>query len=427
MKILSIYVLNFNYGKYLEQCLDSIFFSSRKYLDIVEIVLIDDHSSDNSNIIINKYKNKLDLIHVNSSNRGLVKSCNFIINKLSGQYILRIDADDYVEPDFIKYYLHEIKKNSPDIIYSDYNLVNDSGKIISAYYKSDKSNDLEFDKPFHGAFTAIKKDFLNEINNYDEEFTRQDGYYIWIQAKINKKIIKHIKKTLFNYRQHRSSLSYDKRTLLNTRYDINNKYLKSFVDFSSIKVIIPLENDQFLNERIDLVNKFKILPLNFIILISEEALMRSENKISMAQNIFIRKDNKLTYINDINLYIEQNKVSDFLILEPNYPKLNPKSILDVLLLAKYNDYDICFSAFIDTNSYLLNEGLDLKPFNHTSKIRYERNELYRIAGGLKYFKNYTIFNYYNFDLKPDIRIGHSEIDEISAIRIQHINNIINER
>ena len=47
-----------------------------------------------------------------------------IINKLSGQYILRIDADDYVEPDFIKYYLSEIKENSPDIIYSDYNLVN---------------------------------------------------------------------------------------------------------------------------------------------------------------------------------------------------------------------------------------------------------------------------------------------------------------
>ena len=305
-------------------------------------------------------------------------------------------------------------------------MCNDFSKKISAYYKSDKSNDLDFDKPFHGAFTAIKKDFLNEINNYDEEFTRQDGYYIWIQAKINKKLIKHIKKTLFNYRQHRSSLSYDKRNLLNTRYDINNKYLTKFVDLSTIKVIIPIENDQFLSERIDLVNKYKTLPFNFIILISKEALNRSENKISVAKNIFMREDDNLTYIDDINLYIEQNHIADFLILEPNYPRLNLKSILDVLLLAKYNDYDICFSAFIDTNSYLLNEGLALKPFNHTSKIRYERNELYRIAGGIKYFKNHAIFNSYNFDLNPDIRIGHSEIDEISAIRIQHTNNNINE-
>jgi len=426
MKLLSIYVLNYNYGKYLKECLDSIFISSVKYQKDVEIVLIDDCSSDESPIIINEYKNKLDFVHVNSSNLGLVKSCNFIIDKLSGKYILRIDADDFIEPNFIENYLLEIKDNSPDIIYSDYNLVNDFSKKISAYYKSDKSNDLDFDKPFHGAFTAIKKDFLNEINNYDEEFTRQDGYYIWIQAKINKKLIKHIKKTLFNYRQHRSSLSYDKRNLLNTRYDINNKYLTKFVDLSTIKVIIPIENDQFLSERIDLVNKYKTLPFNFIILISKEALNRSENKISVAKNIFMREDDNLTYIDDINLYIEQNHIADFLILEPNYPRLNLKSILDVLLLAKYNDYDICFSAFIDTNSYLLNEGLALKPFNHTSKIRYERNELYRIAGGIKYFKNHTIFNSYNFDLKPDIRIGHSEIDEISAIRIQHTNNIINE-
>ena len=92
-------------------------------------------------------------------------------------------------------------------------------------------------------------------------------------------------------------------------------------------------------------------------MISKEALNRSENKISVAKNIFMREDDNLTYIDDINLYIEQNHIADFLILEPNYPRLNLKSILDVLLLAKYNDYDICFSAFIDTNSYLLNEGL----------------------------------------------------------------------
>ena len=340
MKLLSIYVLNYNYGKYLKECLDSIFISSVKYQKDVEIVLIDDCSSDNSKIIINKYKNRLDFVHINSSNIGLIKSCNFIINKLSGQYILRIDADDYVEPNFIENYLLAIKENSPDIIYSDYNLINNSSKKISAYYKSNDSNHLEFDKPFHGAFTAIKKDFLNEINNYDEEFTRQDGYYIWIQAKINKKLIKHIKKTLWNYRQHRSSLSYDKRNLLNTRYDINKKYLTKFVDLSTIKVIIPIENDQFLSERIDLVNKFKTLPFNFIILISKEALNRLENKISVAQNIFIREDDNLTYIDDVNLCIEQNHIADFLILEPNYPRLNLKSILDVLLLAKYNDYDI---------------------------------------------------------------------------------------
>jgi glycosyltransferase involved in cell wall biosynthesis len=426
MKILSIYILNFNYGKYLEQCLESVLLCAREYRDLLEIVLIDDNSSDNSKLIIDNYKNRLDFIYINRSNIGLIKSCNFIIKKLSGQYILRIDADDYVEPNFVKYYLMEINDNSPDIIYSDYNLVNDFGKIISAYQKSNKSNDLQFDKSFHGAFTAIKKHFLDEINNYDEEFTRQDGYYIWIQAKINKKYIKHINKTLWNYRQHRSSLSFNKRNLLDTRYDINRKYLSRFVDFSTIKVIIPVENDYLFSDRIDLVNKFLTLPIHFTILISKEALKSSEIKINVNQNICIREDDNLTYIDDINFYLKKNKIEEFLIVEPNYPKLNLKSILDVLLVAKFNSYDICFSAFIDTNSYLINDGLDLKPFNHTSRIRYERNELYRIAGGIKFFRNQVIFNSYNFDLKSDIRIGHSEIDEISAIRIQHINNILNE-
>lgn len=427
MKILSVYVLNYNYGKYLEKCLESIFDSISKHRNVVELALIDDCSCDNSIKIIEKHKSKLDFYIINNENLGLIKSCNKIIKKLSGEFVVRIDADDYIEPGFIENFLFEINQNSPDIIYPDYNLIDYSGKKITTYRKSDHSNHLEFDKPFHGAFTAIKKNFLEEINFYDEEFSRQDGYYIWIHFKIKKKVIKHIKKPLFNYRQHRSSLSYDKRNLLSTRYDINKKYLKDLVDISRTKVIIPIENDQFLIDRLDLANLYSKLPLDFIIMVSKEVYSKFYEKIKAFKNIFIRSNNDFTYINDIESCLQKNKISNFLIIEPNYPKLNPKSILDILFTAMYNNYDICFSAFIDTNSYLLNKGLALKPFNHTSKIRDERNELYRIAGGLKYFKNSKFFKDYNFDFKDNVRIGHSEIDEISAIRLQHTKNILNEK
>ena len=427
MKTLSIYILNYNYGHYLDKCLNSVFKSVENYKHDVEVALIDDNSNDNSAEIIDKYKSKLDFCIINKSNLGLIKSCNKIIKKLKGRFVVRVDADDYIEADFTKFFLMEIAKNFPDIIYPDYNLVDNSGNKISTYCKSEVSNHLEFDKPFHGAYTAIKKSFLEEINYYDEEFSRQDGYYIWIQSRIRKKIIKHINKPLFNYRQHRTSLSFNKRNLLDTRYDINQKYFKKLVDISKIKILVPIENDQFILERLELLNRFNNIPLDFIVMVKKDILLNFKNKLKFFKNIFIRDDDSLTYINDINSCLKQNKISDFLILEPNYPKLNTKSIIDVLLIAIYNNYDICFSVFIDTNSYLLNEGLSLKPFNHSSNIRFERNELYRIAGGLKYFKNPKTFEYYNSGSQNNLRIGHSEIDEISAIRIQHINSILNEK
>lgn len=421
MRTLSIYILNYNYEEYLRECINSIILSAASFRDKVELAFFDDCSSDNSALVIEEYKHQFDIIHLNAKNIGLIKLSNIAVKKLTGDYIVRIDADDFVEIDFVANYLSILNDGIYDIVYSDYNFVNKQSLKISTYHRSDLSNHMRFDKPFHGAFTAISHSFLKQIEYYDEDFSKQDGYYIWLLSRINDKRIGHLRMPLFNYRQHVSSLSFNKRNLLNERYQINLKYLKSRFHDYNIPVIIPLANDQYLFERVELIKCYSLLELRFIVLLAEDTYYKISSYLSSEIEIYFRASNDLFYISDVKSCVRHFNLKDFLVLEPNYPNLNKNSIIDVLLMAKFNDYDACFSMYIETNTFFINKGLALRPFNDTNQIRFERNELYRMAGGIKYFKNLNIYNDFNSGAHSHLGIGHSEIDEIAAIRIQHLN------
>ena len=70
--------------------------------------------------------------------------------------------------------------------------------------------------PVHGACTMFRVKTLKKVGGYNEKFKAQDGWEIWQKiAKKNK--IFHIKKTLFNYRQHNNSLSVNKSKILKYR------------------------------------------------------------------------------------------------------------------------------------------------------------------------------------------------------------------
>lgn len=131
--LLSIIIPNYNNEKYLNKCLESVFKQTYKN---IEVIIIDDASTDGSKKILDKYNTDYSAVKViyNQINLGVAKSRDIAISSALGEYITTLDADDYYldenklkkEIEIIKKFHKEGKDNI--ISFSNIILVNEKGK-----------------------------------------------------------------------------------------------------------------------------------------------------------------------------------------------------------------------------------------------------------------------------------------------------------
>lgn len=110
----SIIVPVYNVEKYLGRCLDSI--CSQSFTDI-EIIVIDDGSNDNSREIYESYAQRDQrIIVIRQENQGLSAARNTGLSHASGEYIIFVDSDDYIDIDACKRFSAIIENAAPEII-----------------------------------------------------------------------------------------------------------------------------------------------------------------------------------------------------------------------------------------------------------------------------------------------------------------------
>lgn len=120
MPKVSIIVPVYNVEKYLNRCLDSII--GQTYNDI-EIICVNDFSTDNSEKILMEYKNKYpDILRVinNEKNIGLGKTREHALEYVNGEYIMFIDSDDYIKNDHVEKYVNEMEIKDVDCVVGGY-------------------------------------------------------------------------------------------------------------------------------------------------------------------------------------------------------------------------------------------------------------------------------------------------------------------
>lgn len=118
MKKVSVIIPCFNQAKYLEDAINSVLNQTYKN---IEIILINDASTDNTKEIAKKYLNKVDnfVFIDNKTNLGLSSSRNIGISNSSGEYILPLDADDEIKPTYIEKAVSILDSNEKiGIVYS---------------------------------------------------------------------------------------------------------------------------------------------------------------------------------------------------------------------------------------------------------------------------------------------------------------------
>ena len=110
----SVIVPVYNVEEYLEKCLDSLV---NQTLKDIEIIIVNDGSTDNSQKIIDEYQSKYKNIKsYQKTNGGLSDARNYGINKASGEYLAFIDSDDYIKTDMIEKMYQKAKNEKLDIV-----------------------------------------------------------------------------------------------------------------------------------------------------------------------------------------------------------------------------------------------------------------------------------------------------------------------
>ncbi len=113
-ELVSIIVPIFNAERYIGNCLDSIL--SQNYKNI-EVLLINDGSTDNSKKIIEDYKNRDSRINIiNQENLGAPEARNKGIKLSKGKYLMFFDSDDILNEDSIELLVNSISKNDASIV-----------------------------------------------------------------------------------------------------------------------------------------------------------------------------------------------------------------------------------------------------------------------------------------------------------------------
>ncbi len=127
----SIIITNYNYGNYLRRCITSCLnqdFDPFKF----EVIVIDDKSSDSSLKVIREFsKIKNFKFIVNKKNMGVAKSANRAIAQSKGKYFIRVDADDFISKDLLKFMTLYIENNKDILgVACDYVYINNEGKKL---------------------------------------------------------------------------------------------------------------------------------------------------------------------------------------------------------------------------------------------------------------------------------------------------------
>ncbi len=125
-KKVSILIPAYNCEEYIERCVKSILEQDYKN---IEIVIINDGSTDNTQKVIDKFKSKHDnIVSVNRENRGVCETRNELLELATGEYIMFIDADDWIDEGYIKTYVDNAEGH--DIVVGGFRRSNQDGKVL---------------------------------------------------------------------------------------------------------------------------------------------------------------------------------------------------------------------------------------------------------------------------------------------------------
>jgi len=273
--LVSIIITNFNYQKYIHRCIRSCLRQSLSET-LYEIIVIDDNSTDDSINILKSYErfNNIKILK-NKKNLGVAASANKAIKKAKGKYFVRLDADDYINRDMIKFMTIYIQSNNNIFgVACDYFYINKFEKKIRQL--NAKEN------PIACGILYDRKLFI-KYGMYNPYFRHREEEELRIRLKEKYKIA-YLGIPFYRYRLHQNNKTQTNDYAFKFKDKIEKlKNNSKKIISKNIAIVIParLGSKRFKNKNI-----FKINNNRMINIVINEA-----RKIQFNKTIFVSTEN----------------------------------------------------------------------------------------------------------------------------------------
>ena len=353
MDLVSIIVPVYNEGKHLTHCLNSLLNQSYENL---EIICVDDGSTDNSLNTLNEYSNKYSRIIIyTQSHKGISESRNNGLSKANGKYILFVDGDDWIEKDTIKLLYENAENNDSDLVL--YNAIEEypdkqRKRIYPLNNKDIDWNNFSFDYNFNKKLVLntylviwthfFKKSFLDKYNLQFKHKLFEDNLF-HIKVMIYAKKISYQPKILYHYRKE-------------NQYSLQNNIAgttESFIFFDILKDI-----EEFL-VKIDKMEEFNLNYIQYKLteLKAKFDLINPVNKEIMYEKIkdeFIKMDLSILILNQLPIPIKNFYIEVLCLDFKEF--LSNHILLEQLLNGNNEQLDSNVKEFIKNNKMIIEEN-----------------------------------------------------------------------
>lgn len=431
----TVYITNYNYDQFIEQSIQSVL---NQTMQDFELIIIDDGSTDNSHKIIEKYASHEKIMTIFQQNKGLNVTNNIALRAARGDYIMRLDADDYLDKNALNV-LSGILDSNPDVglVFPDYFLVDESNNLLEVKRRHDFDNVILMDQPAHGACTMLRRECMLKLDGYDESFISEDGYDLWIRFIQHYKV-QNVNLPLFYYRKHPKSMTRNENLILETRARIVKKHTKLKGRHLKAIAVVPVRGRN-LEPGCSALRPLSGMALidwtlqttlnakrvsDVLVTTPDEELLSYVSRKYGEDVLLVRRDLKYalpnTYIEDtifhaLKEYTREHSSPDVIaILYIESPFRTPQNIDNALDIMELFDTDTVVAVRPETDCFYKHNGGGLEPLRKAQTLRLETDELYREVGHLHVVRRSFL------ESKKQVvggKVGHIVLDKQAAFSV----------